>query len=204
MQQWFQTHICVNVSLQFCIKIVSGPWVLHDGPGWWGLQRPGSHAGEAGAASQKTQENKVSSPSPSSDIWYCWSDGVSCLDSVCISPSCAPSLTPSPWISSPSSPGPSSVWPTPPSPVSRPSSRTPPSHAVPGSGQCLSKCCLEPDLDLDQVLGGAGRVQPGRAAAGPGHQPPGLLLPHLPHPQVRLPGLVHGPGGVERERRHLQ
>ena len=78
-------------------------------------------------------------PAPSSDIWYCWSDGVSCLDSVCISPSCAPSLTPSPWISSPSSPGPSSVWPTLLSPVSRPSSRTPPSHAAPGSGQCLSK-----------------------------------------------------------------
>ena len=63
---------------------------------------------------------------------------------------------------------------------------------------------LDLDPDLEQVLGGAGRVQPGRAAAGPGHQPPGLLLPRLPHPQVRLPGLVHGPGGVERERRHLQ
>ena len=50
-----------------------------------------------------------------------------------------------------------------------------------------------------QVLGGAGGVQPGGAAAGPGHQPPALLLPHLPRPQVRLPRLVHGPRGLERQ-----
>ena len=61
-----------------------------------------------------------------------------------------------------------------------------------------------PESEPDQVLGGAWRVQPGGVVAGPGHQPPGLLLPRLPHPQVRLPCLVHGPGGVERERRHLQ
>ena len=60
------------------------------------------------------------------------------------------------------------------------------------------------DVSNMQVLGGAGRVQSGGAAAGPGHQPPGLLLPRLPHPQVRLPRLVHGPCGVEWQRRHLQ
>ena len=50
-----------------------------------------------------------------------------------------------------------------------------------------------------QVLGGAGSVQPGGAAAGPGHQPAALLLPHLPRPQVRLPRLVHGARGLERQ-----
>ena len=55
-----------------------------------------------------------------------------------------------------------------------------------------------------QILGGSWRIFPGGIIVGPPDKSAELFLPSLSHPQVQLPGLVHGPGGVERERRHLQ
>ena len=67
MQQCFLTHIDVNVKLFTCPQkfVVTPEFCMMARPGT--LQRlparPGSHAAEAGADSQKTQENKVSEPS---------------------------------------------------------------------------------------------------------------------------------------------
>ena len=55
-----------------------------------------------------------------------------------------------------------------------------------------------------QILGGSGRIFPGGIIVGSPDKSTEIFLPGLSHPQVQLPGLVHGPGGVEWERRHLQ
>ena len=55
-----------------------------------------------------------------------------------------------------------------------------------------------------QILGGSRRIFPPGVTAGPPDQPSEIFLPSLSHPQVHLSSLVHGPGGVEWERRHLQ
>merc|ERR1712203_1172628 len=57
---------------------------------------------------------------------------------------------------------------------------------------------------LAEILGGSWRIFPGGIIVGPPDKSAELFLPSLSHPQVQLPGLVHGPSGVERERRHLQ
>ena len=53
------THLCFIAEVyHFCWECERGPWVLHDGcPGWLVAAEADSQAGEA---SQKTQENKVS------------------------------------------------------------------------------------------------------------------------------------------------
>ena len=55
-----------------------------------------------------------------------------------------------------------------------------------------------------QILGGSWRIFPGGIIIGPPDKPTKILLPNLSHPQVQLPSLVHGPSGVEWQRRHLQ
>ena len=55
-----------------------------------------------------------------------------------------------------------------------------------------------------QILGGSGRIFPGGIIVGSPDKSAEIFLPSLSHPQVQLPGLVHGPGRVEWERRHLQ
>ena len=55
-----------------------------------------------------------------------------------------------------------------------------------------------------QILGGSWRIFPGGTIVGPPDKSAEIFLPSLSHPQVQLPCLVHGPGRVEWERRHLQ